>query len=82
MSSDSNNNFHHLYRVSFDMVDSDTGEVLTRNKKCEILTDSSECPEMLRRWLESFYRGLRQGHSLSFVVTAEKWKTPSQPTLF
>lgn len=72
----------YIYRIKFDMVDSDTGEVISRNKQCEITTETLSSPEILKRWLESFYRGLQQGHSLSFVINAEMWQRPVQKDLF
>lgn len=54
-------NVSHSFQLHCDIIDANTGEVLTRNQVKEISTEFSDTPDILNRWLDCFYRGLRSG---------------------
>lgn len=70
------------YEIEFDLIDTDTGEILTKNKRVSITTEYSYYPHIFALWLACFYRGLRQGRNLSFRLNASRFRAPEQLNIF
>ena len=70
------------YEVLFDLVDADTGEILTLNKRTTITTECLDVPSVLSSYLACFYRGLCKGRSLVLQLSAVEFKPPKQLDLF
>lgn len=68
------------FEFTYDIVDIDTGEVLTKSKKAYITKDTPNFERSLDRVFRSFLRGLSFDRSLSVTLTCIKVKP--QPDLF
>lgn len=68
------------FEFTYDIVDADTGEVLSKSKKSYITKDTPNFKPTLDRVFDSFLRGLSLNRSLSVTLTCIKVKP--QPTLF
>lgn len=70
------------YDLKFDIVDVNTGEILTRNKQCSYNTEIEKENEKIQRYVDCFKRGLKQGKSLALCISATKYQIPVQMNLF
>lgn len=70
------------YEIEFNIVDSETGEVLTRNQRKTIITEYTDTPAIFNSWLDCFYRGLCQGRSLALELYATPFVPPKQLDIF
>lgn len=70
------------FDLKIDIVDVNTGEVLTRNKQCSYNTDIEKENEKIQRYVDCFIRGLRQGKSIALCISASKYHFPVQTNLF
>ena len=68
------------FEFTYDIVDAETGEVLTKSNKAYITKDSPSFELSLDRVFRSFLRGLSLNRSLSLCLTCIK--VNPQPTLF
>lgn len=70
------------YIIDFELVDNDTGEVLTKSKRCSYNTQVPDSKLTLTNWLACFYRGLDLGHNLTLQLSANQFQIPVQKELF
>lgn len=70
------------YDLKFDIVDVNTGEIITRNKQCTYNTEIANENEKIQRYVDCFIRGLKLGKSLALCVSATRYHIPIQSNLF
>lgn len=70
------------YDLKFDIVDVNTGEILTRNKQCSYNTEIMKENEKIQRYVDCFIRGLKQGNSLALCISAIRYQIPVQLNVF
>lgn len=70
------------YEVTFEMVNTDTGEILSGSRTKTITTEYEDVPSCFIDWVSSLYRGLRAGYPLSLNITCIKFEPPTQLDLF
>lgn len=70
------------YDVTFQMVNTDTGEILSGSRTKTITTEYEDVPSCLNDWVCSLYRGLRAGFPLSLTITCVKFVPIQQFDLF
>lgn len=75
-------NVSHSFQLHLDIIDADTGEVLTRNQSKEVTTEFSDLPDVLTSWINCYYRGLRAGRCLAIQISAKRFAFPVQLNLF
>lgn len=71
------------YRTHFELVNVETGEILTRNNQFLYVSNEPACRKKVQSWLDCFFRGLDdKGLPLRLCITARKYELPPQPDVF
>lgn len=70
------------FKCTYDIVDAETGEVLTRNKQKYITSSDPASFGFLDCVLASFKRGLSLNRSLSIIITCIKFVPPLEKDIF
>ena len=70
------------FRVQFNLIDNDTGEILTRNKQFTYNTEVPDCRLTFTNWLNCFCRGLAKGRNLTIELVANRIEPPIYVDIF